>query len=152
MIGLARAEKEHAAKMRWRGADAEWVERLREWSVDRMRGYVPDHVHLDVLEPIYVSWKGTRLLTAHIIEPVHVPIVQRAHASRDWLQPMSMRVLAKPESVEDLWALVQQGWRDKVQLAIRTKAMGTLFGYSMERTIDMPVSLTRESNSEPNAI
>jgi hypothetical protein len=117
-----------------------------------MRGYVPDHVHLDVLEPIYVSWNGTRLLTAHIIEPVHVPIVQRAHASRDWLKPMSMRVLAKPESVEDIWALVQQGWRDKVQLAIRTKAVGTLFGYSMERTIGMPMSLTREANSEPNVI
>jgi hypothetical protein len=146
-IGLTPAQAEHAAKMRWRGAGAEWWERLREWSVDRARGYVPGHVHLDVLEPIHVSWNGTRLVTATIVGPAHVPVVQRARIAdkQDWLRPMDLRILAKPDSMDALWTFVQHSWREKVQVAVKTEAVGTVLGYSLERSIDMPVSLKRES-------
>ena len=147
-VGLSRAQAEHAAKMGYRGAGADWWERIRAWSVDQMRGHVPSHVHIDVLEPIRIRSNGTVLATVDILTPLHVPIVQRA--SGDWLEPMPLMLLAKPVATMDaIWAFIQHGWEtEQVKVTVAAAAVrGMLprYRWSLERAIELPVSVKRKS-------
>lgn len=138
-VRLSDIEAKHAAKLGFRGAGAAWWESIRSRVVDVAGSYIPRHVRLE-LDRIDVSTNGTALAIA-TVTPIHVPIVQQAQG--DWLQPMPMRVLAKPTaSMDTLWKLLQGAW--ETELANVSVATTVKYG-SYQKAVELPILFRGES-------